>query len=143
MSRSSARASSCHSISTIPIWRSTTKSSCKTPRIGRKRSRRPQRLRKSAPPAGFHLGIQVRAVTDADVTPLALAKARGIVVVDVEKGGLAEKMGILPGDVILEVNNSEIGDAELFAQYVKSGAVKKFKVWRKGQALELTAPESL
>jgi S1-C subfamily serine protease len=96
-----------------------------------------------APSPGFHLGIQVRAVTDADVTPMALAKARGIVVVDVEKGSLAEKMGLQPGDVILEVNNSEIGDVELFTQYVHSGAVKKFRIWRKGQALELAAPESL
>ncbi len=97
----------------------------------------------SAPPAGFHLGIAIRAVTDADVAPMGLAKARGIVVVQVEKGSLAETMGIQPGDVILEVNNSEIGDAELFTQYVKSGAVKNFKIWRKGQALDLVVPQSL
>ncbi len=97
----------------------------------------------AAPPSGQRFGFQVRPVTDADVATYGLAKARGIVVVDVEKGSLAEKMGLQPGDVILEVNNSEIGDAELFAQYVKSGAVKKFRIWRKGQALELTAPESL
>ncbi len=97
----------------------------------------------SAPPAAFHLGVQVRAVTDADVTPMALAKARGIVVVDVEKDSLAAKMGLLPGDVILEVNNSEIGDVDLFIQFVHSGAVKKFKVWRKGQSLDLVVPQSL
>lgn len=97
----------------------------------------------NAPPAVFHLGVQVRAVTDADVAPMGLNKARGIVVVDVEKSSLAEKMGLLPGDVILEVNNSEIGDQDLFIQFVRSGAVKKFKVWRKGQALELVVPQSL
>lgn len=97
----------------------------------------------AAPPSGFRLGIQIRAVTDADVAPFGLAKARGIVVVAVEKDSLADHMGILPGDVILEVNNSEIGDAELFAQYVRGGAAKKFRVWRKGQALELTVPQSL
>lgn len=96
-----------------------------------------------APPAGVRLGIQVRAVTDADVTPMGLAKARGIVVVDVEKDSLAAKMGLLPGDVILEVNNSEIGDLDLFIQFVRSGAVKKFKVWRKGQSLDLVVPQSL
>ena len=97
----------------------------------------------SPAPGGFHLGVQVRAVTDADVAPMGLAKARGIVVVDVEKGSLADKMGFLPGDVILEVNNSEIGDQELFGQYVRSGAAKKFKVWRKGQPLDLVVPESM
>jgi membrane-associated protease RseP (regulator of RpoE activity) len=97
----------------------------------------------AAPLSPVRFGFQVRAVTDADVVPMGLAKARGIVVVDVEKGSLAEKMGFLIGDVILEVNNSEIGDQELFAQYVHSGAAKKFKVWRKGQSLDLVVPESM
>jgi predicted metalloprotease with PDZ domain len=94
-------------------------------------------------PSGFHLGIAVRAVADADVAPMGLTKARGIVVVDVDKGSLAEKMGILPGDVILEVNNSEIGDVQLFVEYVGSGEAKKFHVWRKGQVLDLVVPQSL
>jgi hypothetical protein len=97
----------------------------------------------AAPPQGVRFGFQVRAVKEADVALFGLAKARGIVVVDVTKGGLADVMGFLPGDVILEVNNSEIGDLELFTQFVHSGAVKTFRVWRKGQALELTVPLTL
>jgi hypothetical protein len=97
-----------------------------------------------APPApGFRFGFQVRAVTDADVVTFGLAKARGIVVVDVDRDGLANKMGFLPGDVILEVNNSEIGDIELFTQFVRSGAVKKFRVWRKDKALDFAVPQSM
>ena len=63
--------------------------------------------------------------------------------VEVEKGSLAEKIGLQEGDVILEVNNSEIGDADLFGQFVKSGAVKSFKVWRKGQAADVPMPQSM
>lgn len=106
----------------------------------------PAQLPAAAPvpaPEGFHLGIAVRAVTDADTTLMRLTKARGIVVVDVEKDSMAAKMGLQPGDVILEVNNSEIGDVELFTQYVHGGAVKKFKVWRKGQSLDLVVPQNL
>lgn len=97
----------------------------------------------AGPAPGVRFGIQVRAVTDADVATFGLTKPRGIVVLAVEKGGLADVMGIQVGDVILEVNNSEIGDVLLFTQFVHSGEVKKFRVWRKAQALELAVPQSL
>jgi membrane-associated protease RseP (regulator of RpoE activity) len=96
-----------------------------------------------APPSGVRFGFEVRAVKEEDVAPFGLAKARGIVVVNVTKGGLADAMGFLAGDVILEVNNSEIGDMDLFVQFARSGAIKKFRVWRKGQSMELVVPESL
>jgi hypothetical protein len=97
----------------------------------------------ATPAAGFRLGIQSRAVTDADVIPFALVTARGILVVNVEKDSLAERMGLEADDVILEVNNSEIGDAQLFVQFVRSGTVKTLHVWRKGQTLDVVVPESL
>lgn len=94
-------------------------------------------------PQGLKLGLQVRAVSDADVIPYALPKARGIVVVDVLAGSLAEKMGFAPGDVIVEVNNSEVGDLGVFKAYVQSGAIKSFRVLRKGQSLTVTMPETM
>ncbi|MDR3751662.1 MAG: PDZ domain-containing protein [Terracidiphilus sp.] len=97
----------------------------------------------AAPASGVRFGFQLRAVTDADVATYGLAKAQGIVVVDVAKDSLAEKMGIQPGDVILEVNNSEIGDLDLFTQYLHGGSVKKFHIWRKGQGLDVAVPQSL
>ncbi len=97
----------------------------------------------AAPPAPVRFGFQVRTVTDADVAAFGLAKARGIVVVIVDKGGLAEGIGIQSGDVILEVNNSEIGDLELFTQVIRNGSVKKFRIWRKGQAIEVVVPQAL
>jgi hypothetical protein len=97
----------------------------------------------AAPPSGVHFGFEVRPVKEEDVAIFGLAKARGMVVMNVTKGGLADTMGFLAGDVILEVNNSEIGDMDLFVQFVSSGAIKSFRVRRKGQALELTVPQSL
>jgi S1-C subfamily serine protease len=97
----------------------------------------------TAPASGVRFGFQVRAVTDADVIPFGLVKPKGIVVVDVLKDGLADKMGFQPGDVILEVNDSEIGDLAFFTQFIHSGVVKNFRVWRKGQSLDLAMPQDM
>ena len=93
--------------------------------------------------SGFQLGIRLRAVADSDVVPFALKKAKGIVVVQVVPGSLAEAMKFQADDVILEVNDSEIGDVDFFVQFVRSGAAKKFLVWRKGQAISLIVPQSM
>ena len=97
----------------------------------------------AAPAAGFHLGIRVRTATEADATTLGLPKPKGLVVTFVEKGSLGEEMQIQLGDVILAANGSEIGDVDFFTQFVHSGAAKIFRVWRKGQALDLTIPQSM
>jgi len=97
----------------------------------------------TAPAPEFHLGIRVRAVTDADATSFGLPKLKGVVVTFVEKGGLGEEMQMQIGDVLLAVNGSEIGDVDFFTQFVRSGAAKSFRVWRKGQALDLTIPQSM
>jgi len=97
----------------------------------------------ATPPSGVHLGIQVRPVIQDDMTPLQLTKAQGLVVVGVENGGLADTMGILAGDVILQLNGSDVGDMQQFVQTVRSGAAKTFRVWRKGQTVDLTVPMSM
>ena len=95
------------------------------------------------PVSGVRFGFQVRAATNADVAAFALASPRGIVVVGVDKDGLADKSGIQAGDVILEVNHSEINDLDLFRQFIQSGAAKAFRIWRKGQSIELNVPQSM
>jgi serine protease Do len=97
----------------------------------------------AAPPAGVHLGIQVRPVIADDMAPLQLTKAQGLVVVGVENGGLADTMGILAGDVILQLNGADVGNMQQFVQTIRSGAASSFRVWRKGQTVDLTVPQSL
>jgi hypothetical protein len=94
-------------------------------------------------PSGIRLGIQVRPVIADDMAPLALTKAQGLVVVSVENGGLADTMGILAGDVILQLNRVDVGDMHQFVQTIRSGAATSFRVWRKGQTVDLTVPQSL
>ena len=96
----------------------------------------------AAPPAGVHFGFLVRPVIEDDIAFLALTNTQGLVVASVEDGSLADTMGILAGDVILAVNGAEVGDMQLFAQTMRGGTIKTFRVWRKGQALELTVPMS-
>jgi hypothetical protein len=96
-----------------------------------------------ATPTGVHLGIQVRPVIADDMAPLQLTKAQGLVVVGVENGGLADTMGILAGDVILQLNGADVGNMQQFVQTIRSGAASSFRVWRKGQTVELTVPQSL
>jgi hypothetical protein len=94
-------------------------------------------------PSGFRLGIQVRAVTEADAVAFRLSIPRGIVVLYVEKGSLADAMQMQSGDVILEVNGSEIGDVQLFTQTIRRGAARTFRVWHNGQSVKNVVPESL
>ena len=94
-------------------------------------------------PSGFRLGIQVRAVTEADAVAFRLSIPRGIVVLYVEKGSLADAMQMQPGDVILEVNGSEIGDVQIFTQTIRRGAARTFRVWHNGQSVKNVVPESL
>jgi len=96
-----------------------------------------------APPSGVHFGFQVRPVIADDMAPLVLTQAKGIVVVSVLNGSLADTMGALPGDVILAVNGAEVGDMPHFAQLIHGAAVNTFTVWRKGKAQELTVPQSM
>ena len=94
-------------------------------------------------PSGIHLGIQVRPVIQDDMAPLALTSTKGLVVTSVENGGTGDTMGILAGDVILQVNGADVSDMPQFVQTIHSGAAKTFRVWRKGQTVELTVPVSM
>ena len=97
----------------------------------------------AAPSSPVRFGFQVRAVTDADVAALGLPKAKGAVVIGIEKGGLADATQLQVGDVIVEVNGTEIGDVDFLGQIVRSGAAKSFRVLRKGSSIELTVPQSM
>jgi S1-C subfamily serine protease len=94
-------------------------------------------------PTGFRLGVQVRPVTDADVSAYRLSAAKGLVVVGVEKGGMADAMEIQKGDILLEVNGVQIADVEAFGQLIRSGGAKTFRVLHNGQSVVLFIPLSL
>jgi len=97
----------------------------------------------TAGPAGFRLGVQVRPVTVADVPAFRLSAPKGLVVVSVEKGGMAEAMQIQAGDIFLSVNGTDLANLQVFAQAIQVGGAKTFQVWHNGQLSELVVPLSL
>lgn len=54
------------------------------------------------------LGFEVAEITDDLVERYSLRTTRGVVIVSVRAGGPADEAGLRPGDVIIEVNRTEI-----------------------------------
>lgn len=96
----------------------------------------------NAPSSGVKLGIQARPVTDEDARTAHLQAARGVLVVGIEKGSLAESMKLAEGDIILEVNGTPIGESNDFRKLLLSGPLHSLTVWRAAAELHMQAPES-
>jgi serine protease Do len=89
------------------------------------------------PPTPERLGLAVADLT-ADMGPrLGLPpSARGVVVQDVRPGGLGQRLGLRPGDVIQEVNGRPVHSAPEFMQALAAAADRDvvLLVSRRGQA---------
>jgi len=65
----------------------------------------------------------------------------GVLVVNVFEGAAAEKAGILPGDIIIKIDDSEITTTETLRFALRrfsAGDTTTVDVWREGQTIELT-----
>ncbi|MBI3039476.1 Do family serine endopeptidase [bacterium] len=62
------------------------------------------------------LGVTVEAVNERNQESYSLSVSRGVVVVSVQEGSLAEKIGIEPGDIIQQINNQPLFSSEEFYQ---------------------------
>ena len=58
----------------------------------------------SAQQSGEAFGMTVQEITPEIARHLGLASAKGLIVVDVQEGSVAEEVGIQPQDIILQVN---------------------------------------
>lgn len=66
---------------------------------------------------GPSLGMQLRDLTPAETQSL---KVKGVVITDVLPGGLAAHAGLLPGDVITRLNNTETPNAVALLNVIRS-----------------------
>jgi len=88
----------------------------------------------------FETGL---GATVADITPplrgrFQLAHSKGVVVVDVRSGSIADNIGLAPGDVILMVRGKVVRDAEAFAVQFRSPAgIIDIVVDRRGEPTRL------
>jgi S1-C subfamily serine protease len=65
-------------------------------------------------PSRPRLGVQVEALTPQLARYFGVEEGAGVLVEEVRAGSAAERAGLKAGDVILEVNGTEVGDgAEL------------------------------
>jgi len=84
------------------------------------------------------LGIQTQDLTPDLADLLEVKPYGGILVADVELGGVASEAGLQRGDVILRVNEKSLqktSELESFLQSVKKGAPLKVEVIRKGKSI--------
>jgi serine protease Do len=82
------------------------------------------------------IGISVQDVPEDIAESMKLEKARGAFVVDIVKGGPADKAGILPTDIILKFHDQEINEMKLLPKTVSQypiGSSAKVVVWRQGK----------
>lgn len=87
------------------------------------------------PTTDTKLGIAVEDVTPNIAHYLGLPDDNGVLVSTVENGGLAEKAGIMRGDIIMELNHTKIKDVEDFRTAIeeaKETGSYLFSIWRNG-----------
>ncbi|WP_129409102.1 DegQ family serine endoprotease [Marinitoga lauensis] len=85
-----------------------------------------------------YLGVYIQNVTESLAKTFGLKVTKGAFVSDIEKGSPAAKAGIKPGDVIVKIDNKEIGSADELVYIVKTypaGETIKVVVNRKGKEI--------
>ncbi len=83
--------------------------------VERARRIQPARLPKEGHPLG---GLLVDDLNSTMARQLGLTMTHGVVVVDVGEGSRAEASGLLPGDIVLEVNRQPVPDLPTYQEVV-------------------------
>ena len=87
-------------------------------------------------------GARVTALTPELIQRLAVPSGiQGVVVTDVEEGGLAERLGLEQGDLIVSVNRQRTPTVDVFQKVTKSISTKNgvlLDVFRRGRSLYLS-----
>jgi serine protease DegQ len=87
------------------------------------------------------IGVELRDVTPLDAASLQLGVSRGALIAVVLRGGPADKAGVRPGDVAVEVQGKPVADATAMLNVIAAlapGEPAKMKLKRQGQDVEAT-----
>ena len=104
-------------------------------------------LEKGHVPRGYiGVGVQPVAIPDALRTSLSVTGKTGVMVVKVEPGGPADRAGVLLGDILLGIGNTQLEQIEELQSFSDSGVIGKpvkAKLIRAGklQEVEITVGE--
>jgi hypothetical protein len=80
-----------------------------------------------------YAGFWMRPLNNYSAEYHGLAEPKGVIVVDVERGSLAERAGLLPGDILIRVNGKPVvgmDDATFWANTILPGEFVEGVVWR-------------
>ena len=86
------------------------------------------------------LGIAIQPVTKELARSFRLDEATGAVIINLEKGGPAERAGAKIGDIVLEWNGEAIDEPNELPRVVastKPGSLAHLTIWREGKRLTL------
>jgi serine protease Do len=85
-----------------------------------------------------YIGISLRPVDEVSAKSLKLDKVAGALVDDIIKDSPAEKSGIEPGDVILELDGKPVNssnDLQSLVAQRRAGDKVNLKIWREGKSI--------
>lgn len=88
------------------------------------------------------LGAQAQDLTPQLADAFNIPFRRGAVVAHVEQGSSADRAGLKPGDIVIEINGKKVRDANTLRNYmglVRIGETVKMKVLRDKKTLTLSA----
>ena len=88
-------------------------------------------------------GVAGDSVNADTASALGLPRPTGVLVAEVHPGGAGQKAGLLPGDVVLEINGRTVEnprDLRFRVATLPVGATAQLTVWRRGQKIALTLP---
>ena len=99
-----------------------------------------KQLRASGKVTRGRIGVVIQEITRELAESFGLTKLTGALISDVEKGGPADKAGILPSDVILKFDGKIINSSNDLPRIVAAtspGSKVSVQLWRKGAAREV------
>ncbi|MCX7628409.1 MAG: Do family serine endopeptidase [Methylophilaceae bacterium] len=88
------------------------------------------------------IGVEAQDITPELAESFRLPEARGALIAGVLRGGPADKAGVRPGDVLVEINGRKVLDSSSMLNLVaalKPNTTATLTVWRNGRELILTA----
>jgi serine protease Do len=81
------------------------------------------------------MGVQIQPITEDLAKTYRMAEAKGAVISDVTNDSPADKAGLEPGDVVVEVDGRQVEDNNDLSRYIASrapGTTVRLKVLREG-----------